>query len=101
MKIRNAERDALVIELFRKGTPMKELLEEAKCSRSTVYRIVSEEDVTIRRASKPKNRWIVRLDEDTKDAIVADYMVRMKTKEILEKYGISRATMYRVLKERS
>lgn len=100
-KMRKAKQNKLVIELFRKGIPMKEILEETKCSRSTVYRIVSKNDMTIRKVNKPKKDWIVRLDEETKDFIVADYMIHVKTKDILEKYKISRSTMYRILKERS
>lgn len=97
-EIRKNKRNEIIIELFRKGEKMETILEKANCSRTTVYRITSDEDVEIRMKNKPHQPYIGNVPTDIKQAIVSDYMDgNITSKDIAAKYGISRPTLYRIL----
>lgn len=98
---RKAKRDARIIEMYTQGVPVRSIVASAKCSRATVYRVVGKEDMSLRKANKPKQKdYPVRLNSEIKKAIIKDYRDCVKTREILTKYGISRSTLYRILQER-
>lgn len=107
VKVDRPRFDKRLPQLLKAGYKVQEICSRIGCSRATFYRIlnqsVSSEEILEWKANK-KLRYAkvphCRLPEDVKDSLIIDYNNRVKGKDLAAKYGISRATVYRIIAER-
>ena len=106
VKVNRPGFDTRLPELLKAGYKVSEICSRLGCSRATFYRAlknIPSEEIQEWKASQ-KVRYAdeshCKLSEDVKDLLIIDYNNRVKGKDLAAKYGISRATIYRIIAER-